>query len=74
MAATKTKASAAPKKMGRPRSDRDDCTAKIDRRIVGMAKKLAAFHGTTAAALLSEAARPQITKMWNSMLRASGGD
>lgn len=64
------------KKMGRPTTDRDDVSAKIDRAIMSKAKLIAADRGVTAAQLLSELLAGPIDRAYAEMLRrldAKGG-
>lgn len=57
------------KKMGRPTTDRDDVSAKIDRAIMAKAKLIAADRGVTAAQLLSELLRGPVDRAYAEMLR-----
>lgn len=50
------------RKMGRPPSNRDDATAKIDRRVILKAKYVASAEGITLAELLTEILRPVIDR------------
>ncbi len=57
------------KTRGRPPSDRDDVSVKIDRSIVGKAKLIAAHRGTTTAALMSVILQGPIDKAYAQMIR-----
>ena len=58
------------KKLGRPKSGRDDVSVKLDRAIVGKAKLIATHEGTSVAELLSEILRPHVDKRYAQMLRS----
>ena len=57
------------KKKGRPPTDRDDVSVRIDRILNRKAKELAAHQGVSVAELLSELLRAPIEKAWGVMLR-----
>jgi hypothetical protein len=59
---------------GRPRTERDDVTVKLDRAIVGKAKAVARHKGTTVAEMLSEILRVPVNKSYAAMLRELEGD
>jgi len=54
---------------GRPRSDRDDVSAKLDRSIVGKAKLIATHRGVPAAELMSKLLQGPIDKAYAVMIR-----
>ncbi len=54
---------------GRPKSERDDVTVKIDRSLVGMAKLIATRRGVTVAELLSEMLKSPLDRAYAQMLR-----
>ncbi len=56
-------------KMGRPKGDRDDVSTRIDRRIVGMARAIAAARGLTIAEYLSDLLAEKVGKDYAAMLR-----
>lgn len=58
------------KQRGRPRSDRDDVSVKIDRAIVGKARLIATHEGIAGgvAELLSELLRAPIDRRYAKML------
>lgn len=47
---------------GRPKSDRDDVTVKMDRQIVARARFVAELKGETLAEYLTEAVRPIVDR------------
>jgi hypothetical protein len=51
-------------KMGRPKGDRNDVSTRIDKRIVSMARAVAAHRGITIAELLSETLEGPIEKAY----------
>lgn len=61
----------AKSKKGRPKSDRDDVTVKVDRVIVSRLKQVAGYRGVTVAELISDILRAPTSKIFNEMLRES---
>ncbi len=57
------------KPKGRPRSERDDKTVKIDRRIAVRARTVAGFRGVPIAELLSELLEGPIMEAYGDMIR-----
>jgi hypothetical protein len=58
------------KQRGRPKKSlRDDMAAKLERRLVTMAKSIADYRGVPTAEVLSDAAREQLLRMYNQMLK-----
>jgi hypothetical protein len=57
------------KQRGRPKSDRDDVSAKIDRSLVSKAKLLAAHQGVSAAEVMSELLQAPLDRAYAQMLR-----
>jgi predicted DNA-binding ribbon-helix-helix protein len=58
------------KPKGRPkRSERDDMTVRLERRLAMMLKSIADYRGITAAELLSDLAREPLTRAYGQMLR-----
>jgi hypothetical protein len=58
------------KQRGRPRkSERNDMTVRIERRLATMLKSLAEYHGIAAAELLSGYARPAIERAFAQMMQ-----
>lgn len=57
------------KKRGRPQSERNDQSVKVDRSVVGKAKAVATHRGITVAELISEMLRAPIDKAYAQMLR-----
>jgi hypothetical protein len=47
---------------GRPKSERDDVTVKMDRRVVARAQFVARLRGLTVAEFLTEIARPGVDR------------
>ena len=47
---------------GRPKSERDDVTVKLDRGVVARARYVAEIRGVTLAEYLSEAVRPIVDR------------
>lgn len=58
---------------GRPKTERDDVTVKLDRAIVGKAKMVATHKGVTLAEMLTEMLRGQVDKSYAQMLRELEG-
>lgn len=58
----------AKKKMGRPKSGRDDVSVKLDRGVAFQLKQVAGHRKTTAAELLTEIARGPVAKAYLDML------
>ena len=58
---------------GRPRTDRDDITVKINRAIVGKARAVATHKGVTLAELLSDVLQVPIDRAYAAMLRELEG-
>lgn len=54
---------------GRPRSERDDVTAKLDRAVVLMGKAIARYKGVTLAEYLSDLLEGPVSKEYAKMLR-----
>jgi hypothetical protein len=61
------------KKMGRPKSGRDDVSVKIDRLIAFQAKQVAGRRKTTVAELLSEMLRSPVGKAYLDVLKEMEG-
>jgi hypothetical protein len=61
------------KQRGRPKSDRDDVSAKIDRSLVSKAKLLAAHRGVSAAEVISELLQAPLDRAYAQMLRELEG-
>jgi hypothetical protein len=57
---------------GRPKSERDDVTVKIDRSLVGMAKLIATRKGVSVAELLSDLLQGPLDQAYAEMLRELG--
>ena len=58
------------KKAGRPkRSERDDRTVRIDRRLAAMAKSIADARGTSTAELLSDMLNAPLSRAYADLLR-----
>jgi hypothetical protein len=58
------------RRKGRPRTNRDDVTTKIDRLLIGKAHLLARQKGITVAELLSEMVRGPIEKAYAALVRS----
>jgi hypothetical protein len=57
------------KRRGRPKSDRDDVSVKVERALISKAKLIAAHQGITTAELVSELLREPIDRAYVKMLR-----
>jgi hypothetical protein len=57
------------KRMGRPKSDRDDVTVKVDRRLVVQARTVAGFRGLSVADLLSRLLEEPLRQAYAEMVR-----
>ena len=60
------------KKMGRPKSGRDDVSVKIDRNVAFQAKQLAGHRNLTVAELLTDLLRGPVGKGYVDMLKELG--
>lgn len=57
------------KSKGRPKSNRDDATTKIDRRLLGFAQLIARDKGVSVAEFLSEFIREPLEREFDSLMR-----
>lgn len=62
----------AKKKMGRPKSDRDDVSVKIDRTVAFQLKQVAGHKGVYLAELLTDITKGTAAKMYLEMLKKVG--
>jgi len=59
---------------GRPKGERDDVSAKIDRAVLGKARLVATHRGESLAELLTEILRGPVDKLYGQMLRELNAD
>jgi hypothetical protein len=57
---------------GRPKSDRDDVSVKLDRTVVARARFVAELRGVTLAEYLTEAVRPVVDRDFAKAARDEG--
>jgi hypothetical protein len=57
---------------GRPKSERDDVTVKMDRGLVARARFVAEIRGVTLAEYLSEAVRPVVDRDFGKAAKPTG--
>jgi hypothetical protein len=57
---------------GRPKSDRDDVSVKLDRSVAARARFVAELRGVTLAEYLTEAVRPVVERDFARAARAEG--
>jgi hypothetical protein len=62
------------KKMGRPPSERDDKSVKLDRVLVDKAQLVARSQGTTLAEYLSELVRSPVEKAYRQCVKAMASE
>lgn len=58
---------------GRPKTDRDDVTVKMDRTVVARARYVADIRGMTLAEFLTEGVRPFVDREFAKATEAKGG-
>lgn len=63
----------AKKRMGRPKSDRQDVSIKFDKTLAGKARLIAQGRGITMTAYLSEMTRPIIDRDYARLMRELEG-
>jgi hypothetical protein len=57
---------------GRPKSERDDVTVKLDRGVVARARYVAEIRGVTLAEYLTEAVRPVVDRDFGKAAKPTG--
>jgi hypothetical protein len=62
------------KKMGRPQSDRDDRSVKLDRGLVDKAQLVARSQGITLAEYLTELMRSPVEKAYRQCVKAMASE
>jgi hypothetical protein len=60
------------KQRGRPQSERNDVSVKLDRTLVGKARLVATHRGVTMAELLSEIIRGPLDRYYGQMVKELG--
>lgn len=64
----------AKKKAGRPKTNRNDASTKLDKGVIGMAKKIALVEGVSVAEYLSEILIPIVKERYRRLLKEEEAD